>query len=115
MTREDAKQWFINPEYKMLRETKITSTFMGKSQEQAIDKIFDAHEAELKALVNEKNIVLENNIKMRAELNELKNRTCEGCKYFGETEKEWEEGECPMKCITDKKNEFCYKWEKKDV
>tara|TARA_R110002096_G_scaffold271516_1_gene465265 strand:- start:59 stop:319 length:261 start_codon:yes stop_codon:yes gene_type:complete len=49
MNREEAKQWFINPDYKMLRETKITSVFYGKSQEQAIDKVFDQHEAQLKA------------------------------------------------------------------
>ena len=65
-----------------------------------IDKIFDAHEAEL---------------------NELKNRTCEGCKLLNDSEDcengtmgNWEHNEDGIFDLTDRKTFSCNKWEKKD-
>ena len=65
-----------------------------------IKKIFDAHEAELKSktesirkfgeayaeLDEDLKDAINSKVRYKAELNELKNRTCEGCEFFDKTE-----------------------------
>ena len=133
MNREEAKQWFINPDYKMLRETKITSVFYGKSQEQAIDKVFDAHEAQLKAKDDKYHELkdLFNSLDEQHDLLKLKNielvergnRTCEGCKHYEEENVYIENSGLCHEYVglgyainnTVHSDFSCNKWEKKDV
>ena len=72
-----------------------------------IDKIYDAHEAEQQILVDK---ILE----LTTSLDELKNRTCEGCKYLADNNV-CVNSDCPL-CCDFVSNDFCCNlWESNNV